>query len=84
MNPAKLVTQYYIRSKEKLLITGISNFPIACPVYLTGKVSANNRIRDGVRELVQREMQGKVTLINLDFQPWEEDECPKKSIGNVC
>ncbi|QVM10721.1 hypothetical protein D8B26_005374 [Coccidioides posadasii str. Silveira] len=73
INTERVVTRQFLQSKDRLLVTGISLYRLGWR-RLTGLVSANDRIRDGVRELIKSKMQTDIRMIDLDFQPWEESK----------
>lgn len=72
INPNKIVTPGYLRTRRRLLITGMWDCPSYYKLLLINLVSATNCVREGIREFIQKEMCNDTTVINLDFQPWDK------------
>jgi|SRR5450432_2209754 hypothetical protein len=54
----------------KMLVTGKIRC-LACPTVLTNKVSGSGEIRDKLRLLVRGHLDEKVSLLELDYQPFK-------------
>ena len=54
----------------KMLMTGKIRC-LACPTVLTNKVSSSREIQDKLQLLVQGYLDEKVSLLELDYQPFK-------------
>ena len=55
---------------SKMLVTGKIHC-LACPTVLMNKVSGSGEIQDKLRLLVQGHLDEKVSLLELDYQPFK-------------